>query len=193
MWEQVLRSSRVRPRSDKDMDVCADNIVLAPARITACAHLAYIGRARLYIDAWLRHGEPLARDCRTVTTLHGRLREVTVATTAAILVKAANATMCLAVRTLYSFFFFQAEDGIRDVAVTGVQTCALPISGLMARITSFTGMLLISVPAVIILHDKLDKTIVTTFLFMSLMLALVLVGVMVFAMQIGRASCRERV
>src|SRR2546422_11145512 len=25
------------------------------------------------------------------------------------------------------FFFFQAEDGIRDVAVTGVQTCALPI------------------------------------------------------------------
>src|SRR2546429_4348626 len=26
------------------------------------------------------------------------------------------------------YFFFQAEDGIRDVAVTGVQTCALPIS-----------------------------------------------------------------
>src|SRR2546429_3137949 len=31
------------------------------------------------------------------------------------------------------FFFFQAEDGIRDVAVTGVQTCALPISGGAAR------------------------------------------------------------
>src|SRR5437870_11132808 len=27
------------------------------------------------------------------------------------------------------FFFFQAEDGIRDGHVTGVQTCALPISG----------------------------------------------------------------
>src|SRR5690348_17583862 len=27
------------------------------------------------------------------------------------------------------FFFFQAEDGIRDGRVTGVQTCALPISG----------------------------------------------------------------
>src|SRR5258708_30865132 len=27
-----------------------------------------------------------------------------------------------------SFFFFQAEDGIRDDLVTGVQTCALPIS-----------------------------------------------------------------
>src|SRR5688572_31553693 len=31
--------------------------------------------------------------------------------------------------SLYSFFcfFFQAEDGIRDLTVTGVQTCALPI------------------------------------------------------------------
>src|ERR1022692_1702643 len=29
---------------------------------------------------------------------------------------------------LCSFFFFQAEDGIRDYKVTGVQTCALPIS-----------------------------------------------------------------
>src|SRR6478672_10374817 len=27
------------------------------------------------------------------------------------------------------FFFFQAEDGIRDLIVTGVQTCALPIYG----------------------------------------------------------------
>src|SRR2546427_9365834 len=29
----------------------------------------------------------------------------------------------------FFFFFFQAEDGIRDLTVTGVQTCALPISG----------------------------------------------------------------
>src|SRR2546430_13405456 len=28
---------------------------------------------------------------------------------------------------LFYFFFFQAEDGIRDLTVTGVQTCALPI------------------------------------------------------------------
>src|SRR5256885_4579811 len=28
---------------------------------------------------------------------------------------------------VYFFFFFQAEDGIRDYKVTGVQTCALPI------------------------------------------------------------------
>src|SRR5438093_12733393 len=31
------------------------------------------------------------------------------------------------------FFFFQAEDGIRDWSVTGVQTCALPICGPGAR------------------------------------------------------------
>src|SRR5205823_10025022 len=30
--------------------------------------------------------------------------------------------------TLFANFFFQAEDGIRDKLVTGVQTCALPIS-----------------------------------------------------------------
>src|SRR5207247_3125473 len=30
------------------------------------------------------------------------------------------------------FFFFQAEDGIRDPLVTGVQTCALPILGVRA-------------------------------------------------------------
>src|SRR5216683_6070052 len=30
----------------------------------------------------------------------------------------------------FFFFFFQAEDGIRDLIVTGVQTCALPISDL---------------------------------------------------------------
>src|SRR5207245_8001708 len=30
-------------------------------------------------------------------------------------------------------FFFQAEDGIRDATVTGVQTCALPISGPRSR------------------------------------------------------------
>src|SRR5438445_11399430 len=28
----------------------------------------------------------------------------------------------------FLFFFFQAEDGIRDIGVTGVQTCALPIA-----------------------------------------------------------------
>src|SRR2546430_10355260 len=45
-----------------------------------------------------------------------------------------RATRCArfgVLRRLYAtllFFFFQAEDGIRDLTVTGVQTCALPIS-----------------------------------------------------------------
>src|SRR6266511_3788957 len=33
----------------------------------------------------------------------------------------------------FFFFFFQAEDGIRDFHVTGVQTCALPISSTCLR------------------------------------------------------------
>src|SRR5207249_1761198 len=35
---------------------------------------------------------------------------------------------------VWSFFFFQAEDGIRDRNVTGVQTCALPISAVDGRV-----------------------------------------------------------
>ena len=37
---------------------------------------------------------------------------------------------------VYFFFFFQAEDGIRDTSVTGVQTCALPILG-ARRLSSY--------------------------------------------------------
>src|SRR5690625_2606073 len=39
-------------------------------------------------------------------------------------------------------FFFQAEDGIRDGHVTGVQTCALPISGAIMVLFVFVLMLL---------------------------------------------------
>src|SRR5882757_7768915 len=35
------------------------------------------------------------------------------------------------------FFFFQAEDGIRDIGVTGVQTCALPIFGDSSAIVGY--------------------------------------------------------
>src|SRR5690606_40883374 len=38
-----------------------------------------------------------------------------------------NAKPVCRVMRLWCFFFFQAEDGIRDFHVTGVQTCALPI------------------------------------------------------------------
>src|SRR5256885_9123825 len=37
------------------------------------------------------------------------------------------------------FFFFQAEDGIRDYKVTGVQTCALPICGSLAAAAARIG------------------------------------------------------
>src|SRR2546430_6103928 len=35
--------------------------------------------------------------------------------------------MDVTIKLSLCFFFFQAEDGIRDLTVTGVQTCALPI------------------------------------------------------------------
>src|SRR5690606_40225123 len=42
--------------------------------------------------------------------------------------------LCCCVLCLSAFFFFQAEDGIRDFHVTGVQTCALPIYPLLGRL-----------------------------------------------------------
>src|SRR5438552_18816201 len=41
--------------------------------------------------------------------------------------------------TSFIFFFFQAEDGIRDDLVTGVQTCALPISTRPRRVLQQPG------------------------------------------------------
>ena len=42
-------------------------------------------------------------------------------------------------------FYFQAEAGIRDIGVTGVQTCALPISmQLTERITGITTLLFLT-------------------------------------------------
>src|SRR5688572_32246317 len=38
-------------------------------------------------------------------------------------------TIGIIIYLLYLIFFFQAEDSIRDLTVTGVQTCALPICG----------------------------------------------------------------
>src|SRR5260370_15569543 len=40
----------------------------------------------------------------------------------------------------FLFFFFQAEDGIRDSSVTGVQTCALPILTFLGIGSVFGGM-----------------------------------------------------
>src|SRR5437868_14866630 len=65
------------------------------------------------------------------------------------------------------FFFFQAEDGIRDRNVTGVQTCALPISAT-------------SRPSVALVRWPDGREVAAT-------------GVVEGVIEIGRASCRERV
>src|SRR5256885_7227221 len=48
------------------------------------------------------------------------------------------------------FFFFQAEDGIRDYKVTGVQTCALPIYDLGAMVGRQTPILALFVPLILV-------------------------------------------
>ena len=71
----------------------------------------------------------------------------------------------------FVFFFFQAEDGIRDDLVTGVQTCALPI--LSKTVLQYIGIikLIVFTPGLDFAPPEFS------------------VGVK----QIGRASCRERV
>src|SRR2546422_6385499 len=61
--------------------------------------------------------------------------------------------------SVFSFvFFFQAEDGIRDVAVTGVQTCALPICiglilGLLTRLAALA-VIIVMIGAIAKVHAK---------------------------------------
>src|SRR5215471_6194939 len=69
--------------------------------------------------------------CRKSLIHHGRRRATLVGGTAHVEHYLANSLclVCVDASDLFSspFFFFQAEDGIRDLYVTGVQTCALPI------------------------------------------------------------------
>src|SRR2546430_6695575 len=95
--------------------------------------------------------------------------------------------------TVYSgfvdfFFFFQAEDGIRDLTVTGVQTCALPILGyavpeeygaMFTKVREYLGDaqgITLSAHC----HDDLGMAVANS-------LAAIRAG------EIGRASCRGRV
>src|SRR5256886_6210664 len=54
------------------------------------------------------------------------------------------------------YFFFQAEDGIRDLTVTGVQTCALPISP-VELVKGVTIDLEVPAGAEIVLEGYIDK------------------------------------
>src|SRR5207245_3143649 len=81
------------------------------------------------------------------------------------------------------FFFFQAEDGIRDATVTGVQTCALPISSPDAAV------MLVSLPR--LKTSARALTICPRHRVLSITtLPSALPGT---PAKIGRASCRERV
>src|SRR2546429_4636287 len=87
------------------------------------------------------------------------------------------------------FFFFQAEDGIRDVAVTGVQTCALPISD-TAHIAAAMTYTLVVIFSVLLARGRVPRR--------EARLRMLLTAGIMFAPQlglgeIGRASCRERV
>src|SRR5260370_20136744 len=88
------------------------------------------------------------------------------------------------------FFFFQAEDGIRDSSVTGVQTCALPI---LAQWRAF------GEESVAIVHHLNDRNALLTkgsplrHLPRRLVTERALRCVLDPGGKIGRASCRERV
>src|SRR5260221_7943503 len=90
------------------------------------------------------------------------------------------------------FFFFQAEDGIRDHCVTGVQTCALPISeGVMSLGRAFLAAGSSSVT--VSLWQVSDES---TAALMEEYYRGLLSGKkksVALADEIGRASCRERV
>src|SRR3989440_5986234 len=90
----------------------------------------------------------------------------------------------------FFFFFFQAEDGIRDLIVTGVQTCALPIFVVTHAILILGTMASRSheIPSVLReIHVGFAQGLRPP------PLGLGLAGMLALFMQIGRASCRERV
>src|SRR5690606_40470455 len=94
------------------------------------------------------------------------------------------------------FFFFQAEDGIRDFHVTGVQTCALPISSPPCSVTACDGVTgaqavtLQGGDGAVYLAVQLGVVELLSILDDRRMLGPVL---RMQRQQIGRASCRERV
>src|SRR5437764_9093250 len=89
------------------------------------------------------------------------------------------------------YFFFQAEDGIRDTSVTGVQTCALPISRRfqVAAGNPIAGQLGLQAQVVPPAHPNVLTIDASSFLkVLESTLGLAKYEVI----EIGRASCRER-
>src|SRR5256885_3717484 len=94
--------------------------------------------------------------------------------------------------TCFTDFFFQAEDGIRDYKVTGVQTCALPISG--RSIPAQIQLCFVDVNAAvgIVARSEIAGAGEDTS-FEQLQRAVALDLGADDGREIGRASCRERV
>src|SRR5690606_40076726 len=94
------------------------------------------------------------------------------------------------------FFFFQAEDGIRDFHVTGVQTCALPILGRKISVDSATmmnkGLEIIEACRLFAVGPDRVRVVIHP---ESIVHSLVEYrdGSVLAQLEIGRASCRERV
>src|SRR5260370_19212090 len=105
-----------------------------------------------------------------------------------------NFRLCPTVRILSwsssrLFFFFQAEDGIRDSSVTGVQTCALPILGLAPEYRSYGGN-----PALVYQRPHWNGIqALTLHQVYALNVNLMQHPSQRLVDEIGRASCRERV
>src|SRR5437867_8414446 len=94
-------------------------------------------------------------------------------------------------RVLRVLFFFQAEDGIRDRTVTGVQTCALPISIDCSLVESVLSLQFARDYVVDVAYCFQD-----TFAAVTFRIAVAQLNRFVLARgcaEIGRASCRERV
>src|SRR2546430_10392773 len=88
------------------------------------------------------------------------------------------------------FFFFQAEDGIRDLTVTGVQTCALPIFLAILGVGTFA--------AYSIIAYKTPWCVISIiwplfFVFGAFIVIVPRTRFIPSSIKIGRASCRERV
>src|SRR5205807_7849253 len=93
-------------------------------------------------------------------------------------------------------FFFQAEDGIRDYKVTGVQTCALPICGAQVHIRHLAPYLAERdiLPNVIGLEISQKRLrVVQVHVRAELRTEALEVARRRDPREIGRASCRERV
>src|SRR3990170_379577 len=79
-------------------------------------------------------------------------------------------------------FFFQAEDGIRDDLVTGVQTCALPISGFralfLATLASSIGTWLAFIALVVDVFDRTGDASWVSALLIAEFFPLVVVGIL---------------